>query len=89
MIAGHPHPPSLEKFSKTNHLFELDGVKYDLDRPRAPSRVIHWDEVILKDTYVDDGREFGCSSTAVSDSQRGVGIITGLYEKGILVWKNE
>lgn len=89
LIAGHPHPPSLEKVSKTNHLFELDGGKDDVNRPRAPSHAVEWDGFDLKDIYVDDGTEFGCSSTVVLDSQTGVGIVTGLYEKGILVWRSE
>jgi arylesterase/paraoxonase len=89
LITGHPHPPSLEIVSKTNYQFDLDGKKDDSARPRSPSWVVEWDGEMVRDIYVDDGTEFGCSSTAVWDNSRGVGIITGLYEKGILVWTNK
>jgi arylesterase/paraoxonase len=31
--------------------------------------------------------EFATGSTAVRDVERGVGIVSGLYEKGLLVWR--
>lgn len=89
LIAGHPHPPSLAVVAETNHQFQLDGAKDDAKRPRSPSWTAEWDieSREVRDIYVNDGSEFGSSSTIVRDKSRGVGIITGLYEKGILVWK--
>jgi arylesterase/paraoxonase len=58
------------------------------ERFRAPSWVAEWDgnkKGVLKDVYV--GKEYGTSSTFVRDVGRGVGIIVGLYERGIFVGK--
>jgi arylesterase/paraoxonase len=40
----------------------------------------------LRDLYA--GMEYGGSTTAVRDVARNVGIVTGLYEKGIMVWRD-
>ena len=37
--------------------------------------------------YKDDGSEFCSSSTVVRDSSKGVGIVSGLYERGVLVFE--
>lgn len=93
IAAGHPFPPALEEVAKNNHKFDLDGkddsLRPESERPRALSWVSEWDgneNGTLKDIYV--GHEYGCSTTAVRDNKRKLGIITGLYEKGILVWKD-
>jgi arylesterase/paraoxonase len=91
LMAGHPSPPTLEHVAKTNRYYDLDGTgrgKPAADRPRAPSWVAEWDgniEGTIKDLYV--GSEYGTSCGAVRDVDRGLGIIVGLYEKGILLWK--
>ena len=92
LIAGHPYPPSLEEISATNHQYALDNVedgrKPASERPRAASWVAEWDgnrEGKLRDIYV--GTEYGTACTAARDVKRKLGIMSGLYEKGILVWR--
>ncbi|KAF2160851.1 hypothetical protein M409DRAFT_28731 [Zasmidium cellare ATCC 36951] len=87
LIAGHPHAPSLEKASKNNRFCQHAGAEND-ERCKFPklSWVAEWsEEEGLSDIYV--GSDFGTSSTAVRDASRGLGFISGLYERGILSWK--
>lgn len=91
LIAGHPFPPTLAKVGEENHKYDLDGRGEGLDakdRPRAPSAVAEWDgnaEGVLRTLYV--GSEYGTATTAIRDSKEKIGIVVGLYEKGILVWR--
>ncbi|KAF2097232.1 putative paraoxonase [Rhizodiscina lignyota] len=92
LIAGHPYPPTMEVVSSTNHEYDLDnandGRKPASERPRAAGWIKEWDgnpEGKTRDLYI--GAEYGTTCTAVRDVKRKMGIITGLYEKGILVWK--
>ncbi|PYH47100.1 calcium-dependent phosphotriesterase [Aspergillus saccharolyticus JOP 1030-1] len=91
VMAGHPHIPALGKVASTNWEVDYGGSgagKPIGERPRAPSWVAEWDgnaEGKVVDLYV--GEEFGSSSTAVRDVGRGVGIVSGLYERGVLVWR--
>ncbi|KAF1987363.1 calcium-dependent phosphotriesterase [Aulographum hederae CBS 113979] len=99
LIAGHAAPGALGVVAKTNHQYDLDGKGVEgkaapEQRPRAPSWVTEWDgnmEGEMKDLYLEglpaEKGGYGCSSSATRDVGRGVGIITGLYEKGILVFK--
>ncbi|KAG6009740.1 hypothetical protein E4U21_001488 [Claviceps maximensis] len=95
-IAGHPHFPSLAKFTQTRHVcnepLELDKAGRDIkeyceSREAAPSWVAEWNEEDgLRSLYA--GTEYPSSSTAAKDPSRGVGIISGLYAEGILVWRD-
>jgi arylesterase / paraoxonase len=93
LIAGHPYIFSYGKVAKTQQKYDMDGTGEagllpEKDRPRAPSWIVEWDgnpEGVLKDLYIGD--EFGTSTTAARDVKRGVGFIGGLYDKGILMWK--
>lgn len=92
LVTGHPFAPDLERVASINHQFNLDGKNESLrpasERPRAPTWVSEWDgneNGTLKDIFV--GYEFGSGTTAVRDCKRKIGIVTGLYEKGVLVWK--
>ncbi|KAJ4247779.1 hypothetical protein NW762_012988 [Fusarium torreyae] len=94
MIAGHGHMPALTKFTHARHICN-DPVEFERADSNAKefcatgeamSWVSEWSESEgLKHLYVDT--KYPSSSTAVKDAGRGVGIITGLYAKGILVWK--
>ncbi|OTB05717.1 hypothetical protein M426DRAFT_128668 [Hypoxylon sp. CI-4A] len=92
-IAGHPHPPTLDTFSKTRlqcnaaDLTDADpSVQEQCKTISAPSWISRWtEETGLEHLYV--GVEYPSSSTAVFDSERNVGIVSGLYGKGILVWR--
>ncbi|KAG6035010.1 hypothetical protein E4U41_006276 [Claviceps citrina] len=95
-IAGHPHFPSLVKFTQTRHVCnepaKLEKASEDIKRycetgEAAPSWVAEWDEEEgLRSLYA--GTEYPTSATAAKDPGRGVGIISGLYAKGILVWRD-
>ncbi|KAI0427055.1 putative paraoxonase [Xylaria sp. FL1042] len=94
LIAGHPHVPSLAKFAKTRHicnspaeLAKADAAMQETCRTlAAPSWAARWtEEAGLETLYADT--EYPSSATAARDSDRKMGIIAGLYAKGILVWK--
>lgn len=92
LVAGHPYPPSMEEVTSRNHEYALDNVddgrKSVSERPRASGWVAEWDgnaEGKLRDIYV--GSEYGTTCMAARDVKRKMGIVLGLYEKGILVWK--
>ncbi|KAK5632761.1 hypothetical protein RRF57_008475 [Xylaria bambusicola] len=94
IIAGHPHFPSLGAFTKTRHicnspeeLTKADASMQETCRTlAAPSWAAKWTEAGgLETLYVDV--EYPSSATAARDSDRKMGVISGLYAKGILVWK--
>jgi hypothetical protein len=92
LIAGHPHAPSLEILAKNNGQCVggsgKDGALAELCQKSRLSWVMEWSaEDGVKDLYA--GRGFGSSTTAVRDEKRGVGIATGLYQKGLLVWREK
>jgi arylesterase/paraoxonase len=65
-----------------------DNGKPVEERFRAPSWVAEWDgnkKGTLKDVYI--GMEYGTSTSFVRDVGRGIGIVVGLYERGIFVGK--
>ncbi|KAL2847511.1 hypothetical protein BJY01DRAFT_212460 [Aspergillus pseudoustus] len=90
LIAGHPHPPTLDKLVKHRRtcISEEDGtVAQECWKSTSPTWVSRWTaEKGLENLYVSS-KEFGSGATAAKDADRNVGIITGLYENGILVWK--
>ncbi|KAJ5489401.1 hypothetical protein N7539_004291 [Penicillium diatomitis] len=89
LITGHPHLPALARMisDRTRCLDQNsadESACYDMS---VPSCVMEWTgESGIKTVYRTAG-EFSSSSTAVRDVGYGIGLITGLYEKGILVWK--
>lgn len=94
MIAGHAHIATLFEFAKTryacNDAKELAKASAEMreycPRAAATSWVSEWSEADgLKHVYVDT--EYPTSATAARDPVQGVGIIAGLYAKGILVWR--
>ncbi|KAI1459937.1 hypothetical protein F4805DRAFT_465886 [Annulohypoxylon moriforme] len=92
-VAGHPHPPSLDKYASNRHkcnspdLASADvAVQEECKTSQAFSWVSRWtEEKGLEDLYV--GAEYPSSCTAAFDSKRKVGIVAGLYAKGIMVWR--
>ena len=95
LIAGHAHAPTLTRFSASRHvcndptaLAEADETARAACDPEvaAPSWVSEWSEADgLTHLYVSN--EYPSSATAARDGERGVGIISGLYAKGLLVWR--
>lgn len=90
LISGHPHPPTLERLVKHRRRCLEPGLltPQPCDGSRAPSAVSEWTwERGLENLYLS-AAEYGSSSAAVRDSELQEGIVTGLYEEGILVWKS-
>ncbi|KAI0178974.1 calcium-dependent phosphotriesterase [Hypoxylon sp. FL1284] len=94
LVAGHPNPIALTRFAKTRHVcnspVELaaadPSVREYCVTARAPSWVSRWTEARgIEHLYVGD--DYPSSCTATYDPERKVGIVTGLYAKGILVWR--
>ncbi|KAI1821113.1 putative paraoxonase [Xylaria intraflava] len=94
MISGHPHAPALAKFAKTRHICNAPDELAKADAQMretcqtltSPSYAARW----TKDGGVEIlyvGTDYPSSATAARDSDRKVGIIAGLYAKGILVWR--
>lgn len=97
LIAGHPHADSLNKVKEARRVCmdalhgsgEVEAACCSRVEKAAPSWVSEWtEEAGLRHKYVAHAG-FGSSSTAVRDVDKGLGIITGLYEEGVLVWKEE
>ncbi|KAI1774546.1 calcium-dependent phosphotriesterase [Hypoxylon cercidicola] len=93
-VAGHAYPFGLEKFCKTRHVCNSPAdlaaadpsVREYCETASSASWVSKWTEVGgVEHLYVDT--EYPSSCTAAYDSERNVGIVTGLYAKGILVWR--
>ncbi|KAI7913089.1 hypothetical protein M0657_008426 [Pyricularia oryzae] len=95
LIAGHPSPPELTQVSRSRALCQDERVRNPkAEDPKhcrkamAPSWAAEWTEAGgLRDLYVSRGGEaggYGTTATAVRDSARGVGFLTGLYDEGIL-----
>ncbi|KAH6651890.1 putative paraoxonase [Truncatella angustata] len=95
LMAGHPHPPSLTKFASTryicNDVSELAKADIVIQEYCKTGQSCSWasewtEEGGVEHLYADT--EYPTSATAAYDAERKVGIIAGLYAKGILVWRN-
>ncbi|KAL2819086.1 hypothetical protein BDW59DRAFT_123598 [Aspergillus cavernicola] len=89
LIGGHPHPPSLEKLVRHRiSCIDDDGiVPKECWKSTSPTWVSRWTPSKgVEDLYVTS-KEFGSGCAAAKDSTRNVGIMTGLYENGVLVWR--
>ncbi|CAO2657305.1 Nn.00g034310.m01.CDS01 [Neocucurbitaria sp. VM-36] len=90
LIAGHPFAPALMKVSQGRAGCDVEGTEEERAACActAPSWAAEWsEEEGLKEVYKDGGDEFCSSSTFARDVGRGVGLVSGLYEKGLLVLK--
>lgn len=89
LIAGHPHPPTLDKWRKDRFECLMNNSRQNEDcyEGTTPSGVAEWSaDDGLKILHLTKGG-FATSCTAVRDTEYKLGFMTGLYEKGILVWK--
>ncbi|KAK8103132.1 hypothetical protein PG984_016278 [Apiospora sp. TS-2023a] len=95
VVAGHPHAISLGKFAASRHICNSPAelakaepsVQETCDKMKAGSWVSQWTEAEgVRDLYV--GTDYPTSSTAARDLGRKTGIISGLYAKGLLVWRD-
>lgn len=88
LIAGHGHPASMTKFTGTRALCRsgTGPEAAEACKLTSPSYVVEWSEDAgLRTLYVNDA--FSTSTTAVKDVGRGIGLVTGLFENGVLVWR--
>ncbi|KAI1464035.1 calcium-dependent phosphotriesterase [Daldinia caldariorum] len=92
--AGHPHPATLNEYALSRHECsspeKLAAADESLQKycrnVKGLSGVSKWTESGgVERVYFDD--KFPTSTTAAFDSKRKIGIITGLYTKGLLVWR--
>jgi len=88
MIAGHPFAPGLMQVSKGRPECDSEGEKKECGCWTG-SWVASWSEEEGVKTLMLSGGEQGVcsSSTAVRDGGRGVGFVSMLYGKGIVVFK--
>lgn len=86
-IAGHAQLSGLTKFAESRAHCRADTKAAGCDAI-APSYVAQWTrEGGVEDVYV--GTEIYASSGVGIDEKRGVGVISGLYGKGLLIWGEE
>ncbi|KAF2856929.1 calcium-dependent phosphotriesterase [Plenodomus tracheiphilus IPT5] len=88
LISGHPFAPGLTVVSKGRAKCDLAGTEDEKKACEctAPSWAAEWsEEGGLKEVYKNDGTEFCSSSTFARDVSRGIGMISGLYDRGLLV----
>ncbi|PHH60458.1 hypothetical protein CDD81_1633 [Ophiocordyceps australis] len=95
LVAGHGYPPALNKYTHTRHICNDEAklaaaeqsVKEYCARGTAVSAVAEWSqEGGLRLLYFGD--EYPSAATAVKDEGRGVGIVAGLYARGLFVWRD-
>ncbi|KAF2221961.1 hypothetical protein BDZ85DRAFT_264664 [Elsinoe ampelina] len=87
-IAGHAHTTSITKYAKTRAECNTpEGSKTQKCKDlKSPSMVVSWTRREgVKEIYTDV--KYGAACTAVRDSKAKVGIISSLYDRGLLVWK--
>ena len=92
LMAGHPFAASLMKVSKARAKCNMRGSEEEKKACEctAASFVAEWSESGgLNTLYKNSGEEFCSSSTYARDVGRGVGIVTGLYDKGLLVARDD
>ncbi|ORX92492.1 hypothetical protein BCR34DRAFT_677913 [Clohesyomyces aquaticus] len=93
LMAGHAFPPKVAGIARRRWQCEMrngevQGGEEERDACRcdAPSWVAEWsEEGGLREIFKDEA--FCSSSTAVRDVKRGVGMVSGLYERGLLVFR--
>lgn len=86
LMAGHLYPPALTRVAAARASCDVDGGD-EVERCAcdSPSWVAEWtEEGGVRELY--KGNHIGGSSTAVRDVGKGVGIVSGLYDKGVMVF---
>ncbi|KAI7876037.1 calcium-dependent phosphotriesterase [Lichtheimia hyalospora FSU 10163] len=80
-IAGHPN--GLALVNKCKHATEQENV------PMPPSRIVVWhttdNQSKIETVFEDDGTTYGSSTTGATDHKNNKLLISGLYEKGIMI----
>ncbi|KAL1877447.1 hypothetical protein Daus18300_002433 [Diaporthe australafricana] len=95
LVAGHPHLPSLGKFARSRRICHRPDVLEEQGQEArdmcasvgAASWASEWTpEAGVEHIYA--GWEYPTAASVVRDRERGVGILAGLYAKGLLVWRD-
>lgn len=88
LITGHPHPPTLDKMrvERFDCLMNSSVGNLDCVDGKSPTTVAEWSaDGGVKTLYTStDELTGGC--TSLRDTEYKIGISTGLYGKGVLVW---
>jgi arylesterase/paraoxonase len=88
LITGHPHPPTLDRMrvERFDCLMNSSVDNLDCVDGKSPTSVAEWSaDGGLKTLYTSiDEPTGGC--TSLRDTEYKIGISTGLYGKGVLVW---
>lgn len=88
LMAGHPFAPALMAVSKARAKCNMHGSEEEKKACECTSSswVAEWDRKEgVKTVYKNDGKEFCSSATFARDPGRNVSMISGLYERGLLV----
>jgi hypothetical protein len=88
LVAGHPHAPSMVAYMESRPLCNSEaGKDQEICKTTvAATWVSEWTEKEgRRDLYA--GTEYPTGCTAVRDVSRKFGIVSGLYAKGLLVWR--
>ncbi len=97
IIAGHPHLRILFQFAHSRRVCNRPEElikpenrhrrEHECEAVTAPSWVSEWTEAGgLQHIY--SGYDYPSSATAVRDGYKNVGIVAGLYAKGLMVWRD-
>lgn len=90
LVAGHPFAPALMKVAEGRVECDEEGSEEQRGKCGcwAGSWVGEWSESGgLRTVFRDRGESVCSSSTAVRDVRRGVGMVSQLYGKGVVVFK--
>lgn len=89
LVAGHPFAPALVNVARRRgscDSADFEGEMSEKCKCNAPSWAAEWSEDEgLKVLY--QGNAICGSTTVVRDGERGVGVVAGLYDRGVLVFK--
>lgn len=95
LVAGHPHLPSLGKFAQTRKICHrpevLEKQGQEAQAVCAETGAASWASEWTPEggvQHIYAGWEYPTSATVVRDRKRRMGIVAGLYAKGLLVWRD-
>ncbi|KAF2501860.1 putative paraoxonase [Lophium mytilinum] len=88
LIAAHMHVPSMMKVAISRIWCNSpEGQGTDVCKVRAPSWLGEWsEEGGMKTLY--RGVDIMTASTVMRDTTRGIGLVTGLYDRGVMVFQD-
>ncbi|KAF3759969.1 hypothetical protein M406DRAFT_348657 [Cryphonectria parasitica EP155] len=95
LVAGHPHLPSLGKFARSRRICHRpDVLENQGEEARdmcASTGAASWASEWTPEggvQHIYAGWEYPTSASVVRDRERAVGMVAGLYAKGLLVWRD-